>query len=134
MHVSSIRLAANGLSGVLPADLSLLTNLSFLDLSENVIEGPIPAELGKLTNLQSLKLRRNNLSGQIPEGVAALPKLEVFDIGYNILNGTLPLRLTRDDLSVTCSGNCMCNGDCAPLRKLDDAYNIAQRSCPATAC
>ena len=45
-----------GITGVIPADLGLLTELHNLDLHANAFEGPVPKQLGQLTKLQRLTL------------------------------------------------------------------------------
>ncbi len=86
-------LSEQGLSGNLPADISLLSNLMFLDLSYNQIEGEIPEELGSLTNLLGLDLSNNVLSGSIPGELGSLTSLMTLNVSENQLTGSLPPEL-----------------------------------------
>ena len=76
-------LSEQGLSGNLPADISLLSNLMFLDLSYNQIEGEIPDELGSLTNLLGLDLSNNAFSGSIPGELGSLTSLMTLNVSEN---------------------------------------------------
>eukprot|EP00299_Pterocystis_sp_00344_P015696 c7849_g1_i1.p1 GENE.c7849_g1_i1~~c7849_g1_i1.p1 ORF type:complete len:820 (-),score=245.59 c7849_g1_i1:158-2617(-) len=132
MTVTTVKLVANGLSGMLPPQLSLLRNLTHLDLSENFIEGPIPKSFGELSQLQSLKLRQNSLIGTVPTELGGLQDLEILDLGFNFLEGPLPSALhLSDSLSTSCNHNCMCHeDDCAPLRSANDDHNPTHITCP----
>lgn len=45
-------LHSNGISGTLPTELGLLTNLQHLDLASNLLSDAIPAEFGNLAQLR----------------------------------------------------------------------------------
>jgi len=130
MTVTAVRLPANGLSGMIPKEIGLLTNMTLLDLSDNFIGGPIPKEMASLRKLQSLKLRHNELSGVIPTFLGDLLDLEILDLGFNFLNGSLPSALeASDSLSVSCSNNCICGStSCQPLRS-EDVTSHSKRKC-----
>uniref|UniRef100_J3N4C4 non-specific serine/threonine protein kinase n=1 Tax=Oryza brachyantha TaxID=4533 RepID=J3N4C4_ORYBR len=67
-NLMALNFAANGqgLGGGIPATLSQLKNLNFLDLSENALSGVIPPELGGLSSLAHFNVSFNNLTGAIP--------------------------------------------------------------------
>eukprot|EP00298_Acanthocystis_sp_HF-20_P013617 c20438_g1_i1.p1 GENE.c20438_g1_i1~~c20438_g1_i1.p1 ORF type:complete len:839 (-),score=350.68 c20438_g1_i1:58-2526(-) len=115
MHVTALSLKSNGLTGIIPAEISGLQHLVILDLSDNSLVGEVPKELAQLSNLQTLKLRNNLFQGAISSDFAKLPSLQIFDIGNNFFNGTLPA-FSSETTSVTCSENCFCSGSCGPRR------------------
>merc|ERR1712085_179560 len=55
-----------GLTGGVPTQLGLLTDLTNLILEKNDLTGGVPTQLGLLTSLQSLQLQDNDLSGSLP--------------------------------------------------------------------
>ncbi|KAI9337808.1 hypothetical protein BDR26DRAFT_449503 [Obelidium mucronatum] len=59
-------LPAKNLTGALPADLSLLNRLTYLDLSNNTFNGSIPSSWSVLGSLSYLNLQNNNLTGAVP--------------------------------------------------------------------
>ena len=60
-RVEELRLSANGLNGMIGAELEVLTHLTGLYLNDNELSGTIPAELGDLANLQELDIRNTGL-------------------------------------------------------------------------
>ncbi|GAB4858898.1 hypothetical protein Ancab_040380 [Ancistrocladus abbreviatus] len=85
-----IDLSSNRLTGAIPDEISLLTNLQQLNLSRNHLAGPIPPKLGQLKKLESLDLSRNQLFGEIPTSFLELDFLDVLDLSYNNLSGKIP--------------------------------------------
>lgn len=61
-----------GLTGRVPVQLSVLTNMVLLFLDTNSLSGTIPAQLSKLTSLQKLYLRDNLLTGSLPLALSSL--------------------------------------------------------------
>jgi hypothetical protein len=96
-HVTGINMFLNNLSGVIPPELSSLTNLTGLDLHSNQLNGSIPPELGSLTNLTSLDLGWNQLSDSIPSELGSLTNLAWLSLYGNQLSGSIPPEL--DDLT-----------------------------------
>lgn len=104
--------ASNNLMGLLPEELSALSELTALDLSNNRITGTIPAmqhgdlvylnlasnslvgslhpSIGALTSLTSLYVCDNSLTSTLPESLALLSNLQVFHFGQNQIVGTIP--------------------------------------------
>ena len=83
----------HGLSGALPPELGLLTELELLDLSTNNLTGVLPPELGNLANLRWLVVYLNTLSGPIPPGIGDLANLSSLELGNNALSGAIPPEL-----------------------------------------
>ena len=61
----------NQLTGKIPTEIGLLSNLVVLDMQENQLTGTIPAELGTLVNLLILRLDnntfKNGADGAVPD-------------------------------------------------------------------
>jgi hypothetical protein len=91
--VTSLNLRFENAQGQIPADLGLLTDLTFLDLWGNQLSGTIPSSLGALTALTYLDLNGNQLAGTIPSSIGAMTALTVLNLRYNQLSGTIPSSL-----------------------------------------
>jgi VCBS repeat-containing protein len=87
LHVVSLDLTGNGLSGPIP-DISALTELTHLFLPQNSLSGPIP-DLSALSKLRMIVLHQNNLGGAFPTWNPAAPLVNL-DIGVNALSGPIP--------------------------------------------
>eukprot|EP00249_Psilotum_nudum_P015664 c25456_g1_i1 orf=489-2519(-) len=89
--VYSIGLAAAGLNGTLPSQLSKLSYLRTLDCNGNRLVGTIPFDLGNTQSLAFLYLSHNMLNGSIPASLWNLcEQLVEVDLDHNELTGTIP--------------------------------------------
>ncbi|CAB9506903.1 Inherit from bctoNOG: RHS repeat-associated core domain-containing protein [Seminavis robusta] len=86
----AILLTENLLTGQVPTELGLLTNLEGLSLATNLFTGTIPTELGKLTGLEFLFLNNLILSGAIPNELAGLNDMVLLQLEVSGLSGTIP--------------------------------------------
>ena len=108
LHLTSLKLRSEVLSGSLPRELALLTALQVIDLGDNLLTGTLPTEIGRLVHLQRLEipgrgalenrrrqpsLTHNNLTGPIPSEIGLLTNLQVLDLSGNALSGFIPLQL-----------------------------------------
>ncbi|CAN6338299.1 unnamed protein product [Urochloa humidicola] len=57
-QLTELNLSSNGLHGAIPAAISLLQSLVYLDLGFNSFKTFIPSELGSLSNLIDLRLKQ----------------------------------------------------------------------------
>jgi hypothetical protein len=79
------------LTGPIPSDLGLLTDLTYLDLQSSQLTGTIPSALGDLSKLTGLYLDRNQLTGTIPPSLgSSLTNLVGLWIYNNALTGSVP--------------------------------------------
>jgi hypothetical protein len=82
------------LTGTIPTELGLLTNLIALDLDRNAFIGNLPTELGSLTALTRLQVLENNLRGSsIPTEIGMLTELLSLDVQGNGMIGRIPTEL-----------------------------------------
>ncbi|KAL0741156.1 hypothetical protein Bca4012_082669 [Brassica carinata] len=72
-------------------DKVVRAKLNDRELYSNNITGGIPEELGVLTELVSLDLYMNNISGSIPSSLGNLKKLRFLDVSNNRLTGDILL-------------------------------------------
>ncbi|KAI9397090.1 hypothetical protein POPTR_004G231300v4 [Populus trichocarpa] len=90
-RVTSITLAAVGLTGELSGDISSLSELEVLDLSDNTgLNGTLPPSIVNLKKLKNLKLAGCSFSGPIPELIGSLQLLEFLDLNSNRFTGSIP--------------------------------------------
>jgi len=78
------------LGGTLPPELGNLLFLDFLQFSGCSLNGTIPEEYSKLTNLVTFAMFRNQLSGTIGTSIIGGFNLERLDLGLNQLTGPIP--------------------------------------------
>jgi len=91
-RVTHLELRNNNLTGVLPAEINILTELQRLDLTGNQLSGALPTGINNLSKLDYLDLSYNQLSGAIP-ALNNLTNLQVLDLGDNNFTA-LPLSLS----------------------------------------
>jgi hypothetical protein len=90
--IFAVELLHRSLVGVLPDELSWLTQLRILNLRQNRLRGSIPSGIfTKLTRLQVLDLSFNEFSFGLPDAfLSKLTDLESFSASVNLLTGPLP--------------------------------------------
>ena len=86
-RVTELAPSNNLLSGEIPPELGMLTNLTGLGLDGNQLSGEIPPELGSLTNLGALRLGGNRFTGCIPVGLRDVFDNDLLDLGLPFCGG-----------------------------------------------
>jgi hypothetical protein len=71
-------LGDNALTGNLPSEIGLLTDLQFLILNNNRLSGPLPNEILMLTNLRRLDLSGNRFSEEEVNNVTSALGLDFY--------------------------------------------------------
>ena len=90
-NLFAIHLRGAGLTGTLPAELSLLSDhLRLLFVNGNELTGTLPSELGRLTALEKLNLQYNNFSGSLPSEIGTWNVLSIASLGNNQFSGQIP--------------------------------------------
>ncbi len=92
-RITSIRLHANRLTGVVPAEVGQLSGLEWLNLGRNQLTGSVPPELLQLSRLKELNLGRNQLTGSVSPELSQLSSLEWLGLHNNQFTGSIPPEL-----------------------------------------
>jgi len=80
-----------GLTGTIPSQIGMLTQLSAVYLVGNDLTGGVPSQIGQLTAVQTMFLYDNNdLGGSLPSQLGQLTALERLLWGNSSLTGTIP--------------------------------------------
>jgi hypothetical protein len=95
-EVTEFDLNGNSLQGVLPQLMfRKMSKLKRLNLHMNDLFGSIPREIGLLKNLKELTLFGNFFFGPIPTEIGNLKKLENLDLYANNLTGQIPIDIGK---------------------------------------
>ncbi|WJX82636.1 non-specific serine/threonine protein kinase [Trifolium repens] len=81
--VTSIILPSSSLTGILPPNITTLTNLTYMDLHNNSLNGPLPI-FDSLSLLQNVSLGHNNFTSYPDECINYLPDLRTFNLSNNL--------------------------------------------------
>lgn len=76
-ELRELDLSFEGYTGVLPTEVGALAHLHTFYANNNALEGSIPTEFGRLTAMGDAVLRENSLSGPIPSQLGAWSALSV---------------------------------------------------------
>eukprot|EP00300_Choanocystis_sp_HF-7_P013657 c18389_g1_i1.p1 GENE.c18389_g1_i1~~c18389_g1_i1.p1 ORF type:complete len:934 (-),score=132.01 c18389_g1_i1:23-2824(-) len=88
-------ISENRLSGSLPSEIGLLTNLRHWTMVTNELSGSIPSQIGQLQQLLDWYIDDNELSGTIPTEVGQLQILQDWLISSNQLTGSIPTEIGK---------------------------------------
>jgi len=100
-QLTQLNLHNNILAGSIPSEIGQLTQLTQLELDYNILSGSIPVEIGELNQLTQLDLNNNNLTGHIHRSIGQLTKLQYLRIHYNTLTGSIPLEICKLHIWIT---------------------------------
>ncbi|XP_077235403.1 leucine-rich repeat protein kinase family protein [Tasmannia lanceolata] len=93
-EIISLDLSRKSLSGNIPSEIRLLSNLIHLNLSGNSFEGPLQTAIFDLPNLRTLDISHNIFS-TLPPGISKLRFLTIFNAYSNNFGGALPRDIAR---------------------------------------
>ena len=78
------------LTGRIPSELGMLSNLELVDLFTSSLSGRVPSEVGTLLKLTEVRLDNSLLTGALPSELGLLHQMAVFNASNNFLSGTVP--------------------------------------------
>jgi hypothetical protein len=112
-QLSGLILADANLVGTLPAELSILQDLTTLQVHSNPgVTGSLPAELSRLTKLEVFMLQQTHLAGTVPSQWGRMTNLQQLLLDDTLLTGTVPIEICRlrkehalDSLHANCRGD-----------------------------
>lgn len=87
---TSVVLAAQNVSGTIPASIFQLSDLTELSLSGNALTGTLPDRFSRLSFLRTLDVEGNSLTGTVPGSLGSLSYLKSANLARNSLHGTVP--------------------------------------------
>lgn len=91
--VAGIDLNHGLITGTLPEELGLLTDLALFHINSNRFKGCLPQSFRNLRLLYEIDISNNVFSGEFPSVLLCLPSLKFIDIRYNKFSGAVPPEL-----------------------------------------
>jgi hypothetical protein len=88
--VTTVELLGISMEGTIPADVGLLTALTYLDVDDNALTGTLPASIGQWTALTYFDVGDNALTGTLPASIGQWTALTYFGVYVNEMTGTIP--------------------------------------------
>jgi hypothetical protein len=88
--VTRVDLGRNNMQGTIPADLGLLTALTYFGVYNNALTGTLPVSIGQWTALTIFFGSSNVLTGTIPTSIGNWSKIQRALFHYNEFTGTMP--------------------------------------------
>ncbi|KAJ7969513.1 Leucine-rich repeat family protein / extensin family protein [Quillaja saponaria] len=88
---SVINLANNKFSGNIPGSFGVIgSKLKEILFLNNQLTGCIPEEVGLFTEMQVLDVSYNSLMGHLPDTISCMQDVEILNFAHNKLSGVLP--------------------------------------------
>jgi hypothetical protein len=78
------------LSGTIPTQVGLLSNLVLINLSYQRVSGRLPTELGRASKLVEIRIQGTRISGTIPTELSGLEDLAHVHLDHNLITGEVP--------------------------------------------
>ncbi|CAB9513970.1 Leucine Rich Repeat [Seminavis robusta] len=85
-----LALGLNQLSGTIPTEIGLMSNLTYLSLSYNGFSGEIPSQIGLLTDVINVNLYVSSFTGTIPTEIGQLSSADYLGFSFCAFTGTIP--------------------------------------------
>ena len=93
-NLTNLHLEVNSLSGTLPLELTAMRSLEKFQFADNYFSGTLPTQIGRMPRLIAMQAASNRISGSLPPSMPDLHRtLQTVDLHSNRLSGTLPSKL-----------------------------------------
>jgi len=89
-QVEMLRVTDNGLTGTLPVEMFILSNLFEFTLANNLVSGTLPQLFDQFKELDTLVIPFNQFEGSFPHQIWEYPDMVYLDVAYNGFTGTIP--------------------------------------------
>ena len=89
-QITKISLSSVSLTGSIPTEIAVLSNLQEMSFSHNFLLGNLPTEFGRMLKLQYFDISHNKLSGDIPTAIGEMKSLKYLDISFNSFKTGIP--------------------------------------------
>jgi len=89
-NIQRLSLYNTKVNGTLPTEIGMLTALTTLSIHNNFIVGQFPSEIGLCTGLRHIFAYKNEFTGTLPSSLGNLTALESFFMSSNKITGSIP--------------------------------------------
>jgi hypothetical protein len=94
-----LELDDNRLTGTLPSEVGLLSELESLEIATNTLSGAIPTEIGLMNSMRNFDVSHNKFNSSLPTEIGGLKILAFFRFDSNSISGSLPSEIGLTNLS-----------------------------------
>jgi len=100
----------NHLNGTIPTEIGLMSSIATFSIGSNYLTGPIPQEFSNLQNLVFLNLASNAFTGTIPAALGAMTGLTAVNLAGNSFSGDVPPPICNSESISELVADCHLNG------------------------
>ncbi|CAB9511418.1 leucine rich repeat [Seminavis robusta] len=93
LPLNTLALGQNQLTGTIPTEIGLLSNLTYLSLAFNGFSGEIPSQIGFLTDVAIVNLYFSSFTGTIPTEIGQLSAVDFLGLNSCTFTGTIPTEI-----------------------------------------
>jgi len=141
-NLSTVLLAYNNITGIIPDCIQSLANAKVLYLINNAIQGSMVVGLCSLHRLEHLHLSDNTLTGTLPSCLGSLSQLIGLDLSLNQFHGPIPKEICEANAleNLFLYGNALtgivpsCLGSFSQLTELELNQNYFHGTVPEELC
>ena len=89
-NLTYLKMSGNNLSGRIPSQVGLLSNIKQIWFAEMPLTGTIPSEVGNMALLEDIFFHLTDLEGTVPAVFADLENLKVITLSDTSITGAIP--------------------------------------------